>query len=217
MTRLGNSMQAMLADLARSRDDQQRLVQDAGHELRTPLTSLRTNVSVLRRFDELSIRSRQRLLDDVEGEYRELTDLVNELVETRHRPPRRRRNRTGRSRRTSLNELLPCSVDGPGGKSSSTSLRGGTSDGTEPDVVIGRPHSLERAVSNLVDNALKFDVNGYRSGRDPGGEGNSQFVRPRPGPGGRGWQAHLRSLLPVDRSPKPTGLRVSVCPLSRTW
>ena len=81
VTRLGRSMQVMLAELARSRDDQQRLVQNAGHELRTPLTSLRTNVSVLRRFDELSPRSRQRLLDDVEGESRELTDLVNELVE----------------------------------------------------------------------------------------------------------------------------------------
>ena len=79
--RLSASMQTMLAELARSRDDQQRLLQNAGHELRTPLTSLRTNVSVLRRFDELSPASRRRLLDDVDGETRELTHLVNELVE----------------------------------------------------------------------------------------------------------------------------------------
>jgi len=47
--RLSTSLQAMLAELARSRDDQHRLLQNAGHELRTPLTSLRTNVSVMRR------------------------------------------------------------------------------------------------------------------------------------------------------------------------
>jgi len=39
--------------LANSVQDQQRLVQDAGHELRTPLTSLRTNISLLKRFEEL--------------------------------------------------------------------------------------------------------------------------------------------------------------------
>ena len=49
--RLGAAFNEMLAALARSKDDQQRLVQDAGHELRTPLTSLRTNISVLRRYD----------------------------------------------------------------------------------------------------------------------------------------------------------------------
>ena len=67
--------------LARSKDDQQRLVQDAGHELRTPLTSLRTNISVLRRYDDLAPETDGQVLDDLDGETRELTDLVNELVE----------------------------------------------------------------------------------------------------------------------------------------
>jgi two-component system sensor histidine kinase MprB len=57
--RLSTSLQAMLSELARSRDDQHRLLQNAGHELRTPLTSLRTNVSVMRRFDELSPTSQR--------------------------------------------------------------------------------------------------------------------------------------------------------------
>ena len=51
----------MLGALARSKDAQQRLVQDAGHELRTPLTSLRTNVSVLRRYESLPPEDRDRL------------------------------------------------------------------------------------------------------------------------------------------------------------
>ena len=56
-------------------------MQDAGHELRTPLTSLRTNISVLRRHDDLPPETRARVLDDLDDEAHELTDLVNELVE----------------------------------------------------------------------------------------------------------------------------------------
>ncbi|MFK0158730.1 histidine kinase dimerization/phospho-acceptor domain-containing protein [Streptomyces sp. NPDC090493] len=58
-----------------------RLVQDAAHELRTPLTSLRTNTPVLGRLDDLSPAAGARLLDDVEGETRELSGLVEEPVE----------------------------------------------------------------------------------------------------------------------------------------
>ena len=47
----------------------------------TSIAFERTNVSVMQRYDELSPASRQRLLADVESETRELTALVNELVE----------------------------------------------------------------------------------------------------------------------------------------
>ncbi len=151
--RLSASMQSMLAELARSRDDQNRLLQNAGHELRTPLTSLRTNVSVMRRFGELSPTSQRRLLDDVDGETRELTNLVNELVELAtdrrdaeqpepidlaslaERTAERYRRRSGRT----------ITVD------------------AAPSVVLARPHAVERALSNLLDNAVKFDPDG----RDP--------------------------------------------------
>jgi two-component system sensor histidine kinase MprB len=150
VTRLGRSMQAMLADLARSRDDQQRLVQDAGHELRTPLTSLRTNVSVLRRFDELSPRSRQRLLDDVEGESRELTDLVNELVQLA-------------TDSRDAEEFEPVDLGAVAERVAALFRRRAARDiivDAETVIVLGRPHALERAISNLVDNAVKFDADG---------------------------------------------------------
>ena len=145
--RLGGALDAMLGALARSRDDQQRLIQDAGHELRTPLTSLRTNVSVARRFEQLSEEQRTRLLEDLDGETRELTELVNELVELAtdqrgeepveavglaevvERVAARVRRRTGREVR----------VD---------------ADATVRRV---RPLALERAIGNLLDNAAKFD------------------------------------------------------------
>ncbi|TDP92931.1 HAMP domain-containing sensor histidine kinase [Labedaea rhizosphaerae] len=145
--RLAESFDTMLSRLATARADQERLVQDAAHELRTPLTSLRTNARVLRRFGELDATARERLLEDVDGETRELTHLVNELVELATggyeeeplgpielhgvvaRAAERVRRRTGREIR----------VD------------------TEPVRVPGRHRSIERAVTNLLENALKFD------------------------------------------------------------
>ena len=150
VTRLSSAMQSMLGELARSRSDQQRLVQDAGHELRTPLTSLRTNVSVLRRFDELSPRSRARLLDDVEGESRELTNLVNELVELATD-----RRDAEQSETLDLGEI----AERVASLFRRRTGRAITVEG-EPIPVAGRRHSVERAISNLIDNALKFDPDG---------------------------------------------------------
>jgi two-component system, OmpR family, sensor histidine kinase MprB len=92
--RLGRAFDRMLGRLAQSEEDQRRLVQDAGHELRTPLTSLRTNISLLRRIDELPPDTRDELVADLTQEARELTDLVNELVDlaagqSDSEPPRR--------------------------------------------------------------------------------------------------------------------------------
>jgi two-component system sensor histidine kinase MprB len=148
--RLSSAFNAMLARLARSKDEQRRLVQDAAHELRTPLTSLRTNVQVLGRVDRLTPEARQRLIDDLQGETRELTDLVNELVglatgnhedetpsavvlaDVAERVAARSRRRTGR-------EIL---VD------------------ADDSLVWGRPGALERALANPVENSAKFDPDG---------------------------------------------------------
>ena len=153
--RLGTAFNEMLSALGRSKDAQQRLVQDAGHELRTPLTSLRTNVSVLRRHGDLPPETKTRVLDDLDLETRELTTLVNELVELAtdqradetpepldlaalvERVAERARRRSGRE--------IPVLVEPPSADS---------------PVVVGGPLALERAVSNLLDNAAKFDTSG---------------------------------------------------------
>ncbi|MGI5287832.1 HAMP domain-containing sensor histidine kinase [Nonomuraea polychroma] len=148
--RLSAAFNTMLGRLAAAREDQERLVEDAAHELRTPLTSLRTNTSVLRRYTELSPDARDRLLDDVEGEARELSHLADELVElalarhndedeapvelaaVAHRAAQRLSRRTGR----------PVRID------------------ADDSVVRGRHQRLERAISNLLENAAKFDDDG---------------------------------------------------------
>jgi two-component system sensor histidine kinase MprB len=148
--RLARSFDRMLGRLADARADQERLVQDAAHELRTPLTSLRTNASVLRRFAELGPDARIRLLDDVDGEARELTHLIDELVELATR-----RYEAEEPAPVELAEIVKRAAD---------RIRRRTGRGiiveADASALTGQPKALERAVSNLLENAAKFAPGG---------------------------------------------------------
>jgi two-component system, OmpR family, sensor histidine kinase MprB len=146
--RLGRSFDRMLVRLAQSEEDQRRLVQDAGHELRTPLTSLRTNISLLRRIDELPARVREELVDDLAQEARELTDLVNELVDLAAG-----QSSTEPMQRVQLADIaedVAATARRRTGREVAVRVEGDTT-------VEGRAGALQRAVSNLVENASKFD------------------------------------------------------------
>ncbi|VVJ17633.1 Sensor protein BasS (activates BasR) [Amycolatopsis camponoti] len=148
--RLATSFDRMLGRLADARADQERLVQDAAHELRTPLTSLRTNASVLRRFAELTPDSRARLLDDVDGETRELTHLVDELVELATR-----RYEAEEATPVELGELVERAADRVRRRSGrAITVEAGAS------ALTGQAKALERAVANLLENAVKFAPDG---------------------------------------------------------
>ena len=148
---LGRAFSGMLDALQRSRHEQHQLVQDAGHELRTPLTSLRTNVSVLRRrFDNLTPEARDQLLSDLDSETRELTDLVNELVELA-------------TDRRDDEAVQPVRLGDVAERAAQRARRRFGRDvvvATDESLLDGRPNALERATQNLVDNACKFAPEG---------------------------------------------------------
>ena len=79
--RLRRAFNRLLVALDTSRESQRQLVLDASHELRTPLTSLRTNMEVARRLDELAPEEREVLIGDVLTQLDELTTLVADLAE----------------------------------------------------------------------------------------------------------------------------------------
>jgi two-component system sensor histidine kinase MprB len=137
----------MLTRLAAARDAQERLIQDAAHELRTPLTSLRTNASVLRRFADLSPDARTRLVDDVQGETRELSNLVDELVELALD------RRTDDPDETVDLAALAQHAAQRVARRTGRQIRVDADDST----IRGRRHGLERAIGNLLENAAKFD------------------------------------------------------------
>jgi two-component system sensor histidine kinase MprB len=147
LSRLASTFNTMLEALEDSARSQRQLVSDASHELRTPLTSLRTNIEVLARDEALPAGEREKLLRDVTEQLTEMTALVAELVElargdqapvepedvrldlvTADAIERTRRNRPGVSFEPDLQESM----------------------------VRGVPSTIERAISNLLDNAAKW-------------------------------------------------------------
>lgn len=151
--RLRRAFNHLLAALERSREAQRQLVLDAGHELRTPLTSLRTNMEVVRRLDDLPPEDRQVLVDDLLTQMEELTNLVADLSELAR--GEQRRSPAGLIR---LDLLVgdAVSVATTHGR-----LRGvGFHLAAEQTLVRGRRERLTRAVGNLLDNALKWSPDG---------------------------------------------------------
>src|ERR671913_580305 len=153
LSRLAATFNTMLGALEESARAQRQLVSDASHELRTPLTSLRTNIEVLARDEALPPGEREQLLRDVTEQLTEMTALIAELVElargdqapadpedvrldliTAGAIERTRRNRPGIRFNPDLEETM----------------------------IRGVPSTIERAISNLLDNAAKWSPPGGR-------------------------------------------------------
>ncbi len=158
IARLGVSFNDMTAALESERQRQRRLVSDAGHELRTPLTGLRTAVDLLVRSErsgrELSPQQRRVLLANADAQLGELSQLVDDLL----RLARTREADAPAPAPTAFHEAVAAAVSrarrrGPG-------LQFTTE--IEPCYVLADPGGLERAVLNLLDNAVKFSPPGGR-------------------------------------------------------
>jgi two-component system sensor histidine kinase MprB len=151
--RLRRAFNRLLAALDSSRDAQRQLVLDASHELRTPLTSLKTNMEVARRLNELAPEERDVLIGDVLTQLDELTSLVGDLSElARGEVP------ALASGIVSLDSVVADAV--------SVAITHGRSRNVtfaatiQPSLVSGSRNRLERAIGNLLDNALKWSPDG---------------------------------------------------------
>ncbi|MEY9858121.1 signal transduction histidine kinase [Catenulispora sp. GAS73] len=142
VARLGLAFNAMTAALDGSVGAQRRLVADASHELRTPLTSLVTNLELLaERPDDPQAPT---LIGEALHQALELAELTSDLVDLARFGEAPARNEVVRL------DLL-CA--------DSAARRGAGAEvdpGNAAVTVRGDPAALERAVGNLVDNALKF-------------------------------------------------------------
>lgn len=156
VARLSRSFNSMTSSLASSRDLQQQLIADAGHELRTPLTSLRTNIELLTRSEEtgrpIPEADRKALMSSVKAQMTELAALIGDLQEL----SRSEGQRGERVQVISLEDTVESALR-------RARLRGPeltiTAD-LQPWYVRAEPAALERAVVNILDNAVKFSPEG---------------------------------------------------------
>ncbi|MEV7868823.1 HAMP domain-containing sensor histidine kinase [Streptomyces sp. NPDC088124] len=156
IARLSRSFNSMTAALASSRDRQSQLIADAGHELRTPLTSLRTNVELLARSEEtgraIPPADRRALMASVKAQMTELASLIGDLQEL-SRPDAAD---PGPLQVVALHEIMGSALE-------RARLRGPdltiTTD-LRPWYVRAEPAGLERALVNVLDNAVKFSPSG---------------------------------------------------------
>jgi two-component system sensor histidine kinase MprB len=153
VARLAQSFNDMLRALSASQHRQRQLVADAGHELRTPLTSLRTNLDLLVQADSttgLSAESRAELLDDVRAQIGEMTTLIGDLVELARDEPV-----PPTVEPVELTAVLAQAIARVRRRADvEFEVR------TSPWWVIGDADALERAITNLLDNAAKWSPAG---------------------------------------------------------
>jgi two-component system sensor histidine kinase MprB len=150
LARLAHSFNATLDALERSVEAQRHLIADASHELRTPISSLRANIQILGEADRLPLEDQASLRRDIIEELDELTALVSDVVELARGP----RGESGRED-VRVDALVADAVE-------RTRRRGELRFDVElePTVVRGEPDRINRAVSNLLENARKWSPAG---------------------------------------------------------
>jgi two-component system, OmpR family, sensor histidine kinase MprB len=150
--RLARTFNTTLDALERSVEAQRHLVADASHELRTPIASLRANIQTLEQAQRLPAAERESLRADILQQLDELTSLVADIVEL--------------ARGAKPGELVDDVrvdriVEDVAARARTRAHDGVTLDvRTEPTLVRGEPERIQRAISNLVDNALKWSPDG---------------------------------------------------------
>ena len=194
---LASSVSTMVAELGRSQEQQRRLVSDASHEMRTPLTSLRSNVELLGQIELLPVSERQEVIGDVLEDVDELSSLLGELVDLA--------SDLAAAEPEELLRLGDLARD-VAARTERRTDRVVTVDDAGGIEVTGRPRQIERAISNLVDNAVKYSQ--AATPIDIVVDATTVTVRDRGrGIRGRGPRARLRPLLPGRRRPNRARLR----------
>jgi two-component system sensor histidine kinase MprB len=151
LARLAGSFNTTLDALERSVAAQRHLIADASHELRTPIASLRANIQVLGEAERLPADEQKSLREDIISELDELTSLVGDVVELA-----RGSERGGApAEDVRLDEIVQSAVE-------RTRRRGDlrVALSLEPTLVRGQAERINRAVSNLLENAAKWSPPG---------------------------------------------------------
>ena len=156
--RLARTMNAMLDRLDTTATRQRQFVADASHELRSPVAAIRTGLEVARRKADRA--NWPAVADTALAEESKLEALLDDLLllakhdengtPARHLAP------------MNLSALLSAEAQRPRRVPVDVALPNGNA--TEPVVVPGADHELDRMVANLVDNAARHAATAVQIG-----------------------------------------------------
>jgi two-component system sensor histidine kinase MprB len=169
---LAQSMAEMSDALAQSRDQQRQLVDDVAHEMRTPLTSIRTNIQLLSRaaFGDndganagvsagegvnAGAFDAQETLADVASEVAELDALITEVAELATPEDLGPELEATVPVQPLIEELVARAV-----RRSAREIDLRIADDARGLEIVAPPKGLERALNNIISNAIKFVPNG---------------------------------------------------------
>ncbi|MFL6145422.1 MAG: sensor histidine kinase [Labedaea sp.] len=149
--RLGRSFATMMTALDVSVHAQRHLVADASHELRTPLTSLTTNLELLADDGGLDDPEAPLLVREAIVQAGELRSLVNNLIDLA-----RYGKDTARTEDTRLDLVAETVI----ARATTRVAAPRFASALSPCLVHVDPDAIERAIGNLVDNAVKWSPPG---------------------------------------------------------
>jgi two-component system, OmpR family, sensor kinase len=166
---LAMTLNAMLGRLQRGVAEQRRLVADASHELRTPLAVMRAELDVSLRDDDVAGEARETLESTREEVDRMSRTVDNLLTLARADDGRlellRTRVELGEAIDAATRPLLPLAEH----KDVRVEIGG------EPAEAVADPLHVHQALTNLIENAIKFTAPGgtvrisaWRDGREVG-------------------------------------------------
>lgn len=152
VTRLGDTLNAMLDALEEALDRERHFVNDASHELRTPLTLLRTRVQLARRRTR-TIAEHEAVLAEIETDVVRLTRLADQLLHVGAQPVRDGEARCDLAA-VVRREVTRRSLESDAGVTLSPS-DGVGADAAEPVVVAVDDIPVTQVLGNLLDNAAR--------------------------------------------------------------
>jgi len=151
VTRLGSAFNTMLISLDESVTQQRQLVADASHELRTPLTSLTTNLDLLEDGKGLRDPQAPALVAAARTQAGELNDLITDLLDLSRYQESAPHHGVVR-----LDTLTQEVVDRLRRRTPQPDIEAHL----DPCLVDVDAAAVNRAITNLVDNAIKWSPPG---------------------------------------------------------
>jgi signal transduction histidine kinase len=155
ITRLAATFDSMLERLDRAFSSQRRFLADTSHDLRTPLAVIRSNVEVVADDDEATVTDWQEVGGIVRRNAEKMSVMIDGLLATA-------RLQTGKAQAVALDlaELVTAKaaeLTKPLGEKGIALVTS-----TSPAIVQGVVLSLDRALTNLLDNAVVVSGQGSR-------------------------------------------------------